>query len=123
MAYTLHTLHLPFCFILGGSLCEELELFNSFKISPRSSKSEFVCKSYARFSFGFLLFFFWTDVRCISDVRHIGRPKSTKIIVSRWSVSMQIYQKSDVLRTSDTSDVRTLSDVRHATGIFFCVAC
>ena len=90
MAYPLHTLHLTFCFILGGSLCEDLELFNSFKISPRSSKSEFVCKSYARFSIGFLLLFFWTDVRQISDVRHVGHPKLVKIMVSRLSVVLTL---------------------------------
>ena len=42
----------PFWFILGGSLSEDLELFHIFKTSPRSSKSESGCESYACFSFG-----------------------------------------------------------------------
>ena len=40
--------------ILGGSLCEDLGLFHSFKTSPRSSNSESVCQSYRCFS-GLLL--------------------------------------------------------------------
>src|ERR1041385_5951538 len=110
MAQPLHILHLPFWFILGGSLCEDLELFNSFKISPRSSKSEFVCKSYARFSIEFLLFFFgfwtseefWTsdmsDVRNLSDVRN-----PLKLVSSPRSFG----------RKSDMSDVRNSTDVRN----------
>ena len=42
----------PFWFILGGSLSEDLELFHSFKTSPRSSKLESGCETYACFSFG-----------------------------------------------------------------------
>ena len=52
MILPFHTLHPPFWFILGGSLCEDLELFHSFKTSPRSSKSESGCESYACFTFG-----------------------------------------------------------------------
>ncbi len=46
MIKPLHILHPPFCFILGGSLCEDLGFFHSFKTSPRSSNSESVCQSY-----------------------------------------------------------------------------
>ena len=52
MIKPLHNLHPPFLLILGGSLCEDLGFFHSFKASPRSSKSESGCKSYACFSFG-----------------------------------------------------------------------
>ena len=52
MILPFHTLHPTFWFILGGSLCEDLELFHSFKTSPRSSKSESGCESYACFTFG-----------------------------------------------------------------------
>ena len=101
--YILRTFHF---FILGGSLCEDLELFNSFKISPRSLKSEFICKNQARFSIEFLLFIFWTDVRWILDVRSLRRTKlvertvPTKITVSRQSVALalliEVRQSSDV---------------------------
>ena len=94
MAYPLHTLHPPFWFILGGSLCEDLELFNSFKTSPRSSKSEFVCKSYACFSIGFQLFFYWSGVQLVSSTDSFGR-------------------NSDGFRTSDPTDVRNSTDVRN----------
>ena len=46
----MHVLHHSFLLILGGSLCEDLGLFHSFKTSPRSSNSEFVCQSYHCFS-------------------------------------------------------------------------
>ena len=52
MILPFHTFHPPFRFILGGSLCEDLELFCSFKTSPRSSKSVSRYESYACFTFG-----------------------------------------------------------------------
>ena len=50
MLKPLHIWHPTFCLILGGSLCEDLGFFHSYKTSPRSSKSEFVWKSCACFS-------------------------------------------------------------------------
>ena len=47
---TLHYLHHYLLLILGGSLCEDLGLFHSFKVSPRSSNSESVRQSYHCFS-------------------------------------------------------------------------
>ena len=57
MITPLHIWHPPFWLILDGSLCEDLGFFHSFKTSPRSSKSEFVWKSYACFTFGMLAVF------------------------------------------------------------------
>jgi hypothetical protein len=54
MIKPLHIWHPPFWLILDGSLCEDLGFFHSYKTSPRSSKSEFGCKSYACFTFGML---------------------------------------------------------------------
>lgn len=59
MIQPLHILHPPFWLILGGSLCEDLGFFHSFKTSPRSSKSESGCKSYACFNFGVPAVFLW----------------------------------------------------------------
>src|SRR3990170_7756940 len=52
MIKPLHIWHPLFWLILGGSLCKDLGFFHSFKTSPKSSKSESGCKSYACFSFG-----------------------------------------------------------------------
>ena len=94
MIKALHNLHPPFSMILGGSLCEDLGFFHSFKTSPRSSKSESGCKSYACFSFGISAVFvlagcpgFAPDVRA---ARRISGPMSGSLL-SREHFCADIY--------------------------------
>jgi hypothetical protein len=94
MIKALHNLHPPFWLILGGSLCEDLGFFHSFKTSPRSSKSESGCKSYACFSFGISAVFvlagcpgFAPDVRA---ARRISGPMSGSLL-SREHFCADIY--------------------------------
>ena len=68
MIKPLHILHPPFWFILGGSLCEDLGFFHSFKTSPRSSKSESGCKSCACFSFQAAAVWFGRIIRVLSHI-------------------------------------------------------
>ena len=75
MIQPLHILHPPFWFILGGSLCEDLGFFHSFKTSPRSSKSESGCKSYACFNFGVPAVFLWAGCPGLGRMSGLpGRP-------------------------------------------------
>ena len=69
----MHYLHHHLLLILGGSLCEDLGLFHSFKTSPRSSNSESVCQSYQRFS-GLLLAVLGTPLHGVFDPRGHGAP-------------------------------------------------
>jgi hypothetical protein len=68
MIKPLHILHPPFWLILGGSLCEDLGFFHSFKTSPRSSKSESGCKSCACFSFRAAAVWFGRIIRVLSQI-------------------------------------------------------
>jgi hypothetical protein len=81
MIKALHNLHPPFWFILGGSLCEDLGFFHSFKTSPRSSKSESGCESYACFSFGVPAVFIGRTSGTWPDVRAPGTPRMSGILL------------------------------------------
>ena len=93
----MHNLNPPFWFILGGSLSEDLELFHSFKTSPRSSKSESGCESYACFSFG------------VPAVILAGRP-----VTSGNPVRQSRIKRTEIRQVSDvrSPDVRKMSDIR-----------
>ena len=110
-----HTLHPPFWFILGGSLCEDLELFQSFKTSPRSSKSESGCESYACFTFGAAAVFvlagcpgFSPDVRPLLSRGHLVCVKLLDVRLLAW-VSGRRYPQSMLKCWFCLPDVRHLS--------------
>ena len=101
MIKPLHILHPPFWLFLGGSLCEDLDIFHSFKTSPRSSKSESACKNYVCFSFRAAAVWFGRIIRVLS---HIIRalPGSSglfvKFITEAYSASRIIRLRTRIIR-------------------------
>ena len=84
----------PFWFILGGSLSEDLELFHIFKTSPRSSKSESGCESYACFSFG------------VPGIILVGRPVTSGNPVRQSRIKQTEIQKISHVRQTCFANIR-----------------